>query len=1070
MCSRIDRDGPGSPWTDDAVYDHPLLRLIRTNFSVRRSTIQSAPAVPAVGAFFWAVENTMGKSGKIIARHLVENHEAYSRLIDSHFGQVSPRARNQMRVALRKPANRFWTEILWPNLLLDAQGQPSDQIDLDGMDDIPLERRPMYVPISDTIRTKGRNHELVVMASESVPDSVQEHVSLFANALRIGFQNDEGDWEQPSHRVVGASYTIFTLEYDPPSDWDRERRLAFLDTQLGWFRKAGTNDLDRPIRPVWDWAAQFSDFRGMCGNWSGHKSVHIHLVFDTAAIMEEFSDLRDQVRPMLTRLWVQMAAEIVRVFPQEVEPDSALRLPEQYRKLPNGVYTIETPRGKTEHLLEIPVGTRVPLLCIWEKLLTRAPARADRAFINEATLKQTSLDRAAKARTYRRQSRIGDMTPEEHAYCSEQFDALIARRVEANGFPRGAGLHKESVWVGRLYANQTDRNPSTIILEDGHRAFVQGGKQPDRTIDLGVPLRVHIGKWRREFSKKRGIPCTSRGLEASMEERPEEQQFAAAAISQGPAREALAELLARIIDQHERVLLRAPEGLGKTTAIAGYLPVLSGRLEAAALEKIPQEEKLLRDVERRRPSAFAFSSYELAEEKAAEFNLSSAGRRMRGIVFPSFSRAYEEARKALGIDEIMTVSWAAKHGHDSVAAAIREGQPSVWAEMARAHRALFEIPRGPALRPSGVVYFVVHQVLQQLSQNLLTAALLHPRFFDTAPKEWWQLTEEIQLRVAVLDEIPVEALVWMHRADQVEWCLDLFEQMPDAWSAPEAGLVDKYSTYEAKRAGGSPPVTFEEALEIYRVGYRRADQTEVAECEFYGRGDIYRRTHGRRWYSRKRNWWDGVAQRAILLTTEALPSQMARDIAEIAVFDLRAPELRAGTIQLRLWPSCSSEEAVEIVGRLRAEADDPSLHVITNRAAAVEDTSTHAGARGSNRYVGQNLGQTAFYKSPDEYERLQVINRVFGLNAAIRLRHVDEINQTAGRNLGFRHDGSVEHHLVIGWSLYGEIERVLYAECRYELTLIEDAERRRRNTYTSERALWRGVIAQAEEERLIREE
>ena len=99
-----------------------------------------------------------------------------------------------------------------------------------------------------------------------------------------------------------------------------------------------------------------------------------------------------------------------------------------------------------------------------------------------------------------------------------------------------------------------------------------------------------------------------------------------------------------------------------------------------------------------------------------------------------------------------------------------------------------------------------------------------------------------------------------------------------------------------------------------------------------------------------------------------------------------------------------------------------------------------------------------------------MINRVFGLNAAIRLRHVDEINQTAGRNLGFRHDGSVEHHLVIGWSLYGEIERVLYAECRYELTLIEDAERRRRNTYTSERALWRGVIAQAEEERLIREE
>jgi hypothetical protein len=37
------------------------------------------------------------------------------------------------------------------------------------------------------------------------------------------------------------------------------------------------------------------------------------------------------------------------------------------------------------------------------------------------------------------------------------------------------------------------------------------------------------------------------------------------------------------------------------------------------------------------------------------------------------------------------------------------------------------------------------------------------------------------------------------------------------------------------------------------------------------------------------------------------------------------------------------------------------------------------------------------------------------------LRHVDEINQTAGRNLGFRHNGIAHHHLVMGWALYGEM-------------------------------------------------
>lgn len=60
------------------------------------------------------------------------------------------------------------------------------------------------------------------------------------------------------------------------------------------------------------------------------------------------------------------------------------------------------------------------------------------------------------------------------------------------------------------------------------------------------------------------------------------------------------------------------------------------------------------------------------------------------------------------------------------------------------------------------------------------------------------------VRLAVLDEVPVEALVWMHRADEVGWRLDLFEQVPSVWHDPELGLVEKYRTYETKRAGGSP--------------------------------------------------------------------------------------------------------------------------------------------------------------------------------------------------------------------------------------------------------------------------
>ena len=233
--------------------------------------------------------------GQIVPDHLIANRTEYERLLTEHFACVSPKAVNQMLRALDRPSNRLWTEILAPSLLLDAGGHHHhhhnhhNHMDVVAACALPLHMRPIHLPIADTVRTKGRNHKLAIWASEAEPAVVQGEISLFANVLRIGSQNEDGEWEPPSHRVVGAPYTIFTLEYDPPSGWDRDRRLQFLDTQLGWFRKSGSNDLDRPIRALWDWAVQFSDFRGICANWSGNKSVHIHLVFDTSAVMREFS-------------------------------------------------------------------------------------------------------------------------------------------------------------------------------------------------------------------------------------------------------------------------------------------------------------------------------------------------------------------------------------------------------------------------------------------------------------------------------------------------------------------------------------------------------------------------------------------------------------------------------------------------------------------------------------------------------------------------------------------------------------------------------------------------------------
>jgi hypothetical protein len=1011
----------------------------------------------------------VGRPEQIIPHHLIAIRDEYDRLIAERFACVSPKAVNQMRRALRQPANRFWTDILAPNLLLDASGQRHDQIDIAGAAALPLTCRPIHLPIADTVRTKGRNHKMGVWASRAEPAVVQGRISVFANTLRIGGQKEDGEWEKPSDRVVGAPYTIFTLEYDAPSEWDRDRRLRFLDTQLGWFRQSGSNDLDRPIRAVWEWAAQFSDFRGICANWSGNKSVHIHFAFDTSAVMREFPDLRDQVRRAYTRLWDQMAAGIARVFPQDIEPDSALQRPEQYRKLPNGAHTIEPGKGGPDHLLAIPAGTRVPQLCVWEKLLSRAPTKAVRAFVNEGVLKQYAAAGSREPRQYHRKSAVGTMTAAdaEHAYCSEQFIAYVAKRAGPDGYPRGAGLYWESSgWVGRLYANETDRNPSTIIFEDSTRLHVQGGKEPNRDIRLGIPLRFLIRQWRGEYARLNGLPASFRRPVSirsdpqPVERRPEEVDFSLAASSPEAARRKLEEMLPGILISHRDLLFRGQEGLGKTTAIARCLPELTRHLTRVALDAIPIEDRLKRDLEQRRPCAFAFSSYDLAEEKAEEFNKSAAAASLQAIVMKSFSKLYKESCEALGVEEVVTLRWAAERGDRSVAEAIRLRQPNVWAEMEQRHAQIFDRQTSLIGRHRRIVYFIVHQVLQQMTSNLMSAAFLHPSFFSTDPKDWWQLAKEMRFQVAVHDEIPTEALVVMHPAAQVEWCLALFRSAAEVWDGEEGTLADKFRTFEAKLRDDSIRIEFEEVFDIYRAGYRPEHATEVAEAESYGSGPLYTQTLGKRWYARKRNWRRGLADRTVLLTTEALPTEMARALDSeeggIEVFDLRT-ELRIGQIQLRLWPSCSSKDAEKIVKRLREQVGDPKLEVVTNRAKGVEGTSTHAGVRGSNSMTGENLGQTAFYRPPEQYERLQIINRLFGLAAAIRLQHVDEINQTAGRNLGFRYDGVVDHHLVMGWLLYEEIESVLYSECRYGLTLVEDADQRRKDKAVEQRAAVRGA-------------
>jgi hypothetical protein len=84
----------------------------------------------------------------------------------------------------------------------------------------------------------------------------------------------------------------------------------------------------------------------------------------------------------------------------------------------------------------------------------------------------------------------------------------------------------------------------------------------------------------------------------------------------------------------------------------------------------------------------------------------------------------------------------------------------------------------------------------------------------------------------------------------------------------------------------------------------------------------------------------------------------------------------------------------------------------------LEGSMSHASARGSNDLIGQNVVQTMTFMTPDEYEMMQALNAWAGRRDLVGLRHIDEFNQSAGRNLGFRRRGQPEHHLLVHRRLF----------------------------------------------------
>jgi hypothetical protein len=166
---------------------------------------------------------------------------------------------NQFVRAIEKPLDEFNDRFLWLHL--------------------------SHICVTDTVRETGRTHLLAhEIRNQGVANwpHYRRQLTYWTNTMvlaekYVGVDGKE-HWVEPSRRVVGGFPYCFTLEWDI-------KDIEFLKTQMSWCRSSG-KPIDAPLGGLYRELSQYADFMGITACWSGNKSLHIHVMFDSYPVME----------------------------------------------------------------------------------------------------------------------------------------------------------------------------------------------------------------------------------------------------------------------------------------------------------------------------------------------------------------------------------------------------------------------------------------------------------------------------------------------------------------------------------------------------------------------------------------------------------------------------------------------------------------------------------------------------------------------------------------------------------------------------------------------------------------
>ena len=828
---------------------------------------------------------------------------------------------------------------------------------------------------------------------------------LFSNTLSW---IDEADLP-PGERTYNAGFAVYTFEPDFDS----------LDDQLRVVYSGRLKRIDAELR-------RYRDYRGHEVVYSGGKSLHFHFCFDLRHLKRDLvvsgnSSYRDNwtrdlpdclLRPAYAASWDRLAVMFREIA--EIEPDPRLRSWEQLRRCPWAFRLISS-----AHPLGLPPGYLIPQPVLASDIFQNAKRGATEWFHDPDKLGELCRHEHVRRRKALVEQDFRVTSREIELF--DQYTPSIFRQIINSEYPKFAGFDTtETGFKCYFFNGPHDRNPASFCEGNRSRILLQGRHGFDSD---GISLRTtpnQIFDWivsqHPEKSGDGNLPPDDwimRRYKAAVNDRASLAKFIDDHIVEmvAPATDNVApawmeKLFGRLETLNSHVLIRGPQGCGKSTKM---------------MEKIPT-------IHENDPGVILFSSPSIqqAEEKIETFERVNKDERFVPYLYLSLTALYE--RFCTSSDRFSHLD-ILEEGGSSWLHAIFKRQRDVYDAMYAYRCRLFD------LRAEGkiVVLFGTHETMRQHASNGMTRLFYSPGFddkwFETMAlhdRENWRnrLLGQNRIHRVIVDEAAAHDLVSIHAYDVVAWVQRCaaeigFDNISD--------IAERYSHFRGYLyEHPCKDMTWNLFLEVLNCEYTDEHIVQVSDREvpFDDREGIYRKMVGQCYYVRPRGWWNEF-WRVTMLTTEGVPTRMIEAIDKesasrgqqqedrFKVYEFGLPDSARDTVTMELQRPCKKESLAELVRAYREQYAEAEIiaDMVGDRISEFAVT-THMSAKGSNAYIGADI--ISFYNalSPALFGELGALNTRFGRSDLVRLFYLDRFDQTCGRNRGFRGEQGHDHKAV----------------------------------------------------------